>query len=119
MSDSLVCPIYDTTNEPNSTNCEVCDERIAPLAESKQLNPKKNISAILQNNAEDADYFVLEEKENKKKGNGYATGFTIESNEEIDIVSAQPNILYSPIDGAAYPTGSPKYDKGYGPLDEQ
>ncbi len=119
MSDSLVCPICDTTNEPGSTNCEVCGERIAPLAEGEQLSPEENVSAMLQDDAEDAGYFVLEEEENEEEGSGYATGFTVESSEEIDIVSAQPDVLYSPIDGAAYPAGSPEYDEGYGPLGEQ
>ncbi len=134
MSDSLVCPICDTTNEPGATNCEVCGERIAPLAEGEQLSPEENVSAMLNDasgsgmtydnanedddeDAEDGGFFILDDEEDEDSG--YATGFTVESSEEIDIVSAQPDALYSPIDGSAYLAGTPEYEEGYGPLGEQ
>lgn len=126
MSDSLVCPICDTTNEPGSTNCEVCGERIAPLAEGEQLSAEENVSAMLNDyqngdddDAQDSGFFILDEEEDDEENSGFATGFSVESSDEIDIVSAQPDVLYSPIDGSAYPAGSPEYDEGYGPLGEQ
>lgn len=138
MSDSLVCPICDTTNEPGATNCEVCGERLTPLAEGEQLSPEENVSAMLYEeagslesdepgeDAPDSGFFILDDEVEES---GFATGFTVEPSEvdeENDAFAeppsppaAQPDVLYSPIDGSAYPAGTPEYEEGYGPLGEE
>jgi hypothetical protein len=54
MSDFITCPVCETANQPDATNCEVCGERLAPLQPGEELNPEENVSAMLAAQAEEA-----------------------------------------------------------------
>ena len=42
-----ICPICDTENQPQATNCEVCGERLTPPAAGEQLAPEESVLGLI------------------------------------------------------------------------
>lgn len=148
MSDALVCPICDTANAASAVNCEVCGERLAPLADGEVMNPEENVAAMLatggggvdaHDDDDDAEQLLtgsFEIEEIDDEDDLYAAappppaaGGSFDFGDDDDAsfgdaggeadVAAAPAVLYSPLDGTAYPQGSPEYEDGFGPMGEE
>ena len=112
----IMCPICETPNEPDASHCVVCGERLTPAAEGEELAPEENVSGMV----EPADQAEQAEEDDRDEQAALA--------EESDVAELQafddelgeaPAALYSPVDGNAYPQGSPEYEDGFGPMGEE
>ncbi len=115
MSDSILCPVCETENADDATNCEVCGERLTPAAPGEVLSPEENVSAFLSApDEEPLDMGMPELPDSEAEAPA--------GDEVSDLVADQvvePDFLYSSLDGTAYPVGSQEYDEGFGPMGEE
>lgn len=116
MSDSILCPVCETENADDATNCEVCGERLTPPAPGEVLSPEENMSAFLSRSDEeplDIGMPELPDSETQDEAAG----------DELSDLAAdrivEPDFLYSSLDGTAYAVGSQEYDEGFGPMGEE
>ncbi|MBA2663391.1 MAG: FHA domain-containing protein [Bradymonadaceae bacterium] len=135
MNESLVCPICDTPNESGAVNCEVCGERLAPLGEGEVLNPEENVSGMLQeqaaaqvtgfsvddSEANEDEYAEQDDGLEDDDGLGHSSSANYDDDEDLgdDASDAELQVLYSPVDGTAYPAGTPEFEDGFGPMGEE
>lgn len=121
MSQTILCPVCETENAPDAINCEVCGERLAPLAPGEVLDPEENVMSMLNEpapppptpeyDAPTASFSHEDEEEHAP--------FAAPS-EALDVPDPErPAALYSPISGEAFFPGSPEYEEGFGPMGEQ
>lgn len=149
MSDFIICPVCETSNDPGATNCEVCGERLAPLQPGEELAPEENVSAML------AEAAAAPEAAPEPAAEPAASGFDADDDDDYGALSAgtpdstmaddepaaapddgmmgidpvgepvsfygddAPDVLYSPTTGEAYPKGTAEYEEGFGPMGEQ
>lgn len=144
MSEPVVCPVCETPNDPESTHCEVCGERLTPPEPGEELAPEENVAATFEDDEfeeapadeaavelepaeiepieaeEGAEALQLEEvppDETDVEMDPEAIEQPIIEPEPVDDV--EPTVLYSPIDGTAYPEGTPEFEEGFGPQGEE
>ena len=116
MTDTLLCPICETQNAPDATNCEVCGERLTPAAPGEVIPPEQSVSTTLPSitSTPEAAPSSLDPIFVTPKAQAPST--TLQG---IPAEQALPPALYSSITGEAFPKGSPTYAEGFGPLGEE
>lgn len=132
MSNLIICPVCETENAPDAINCEVCGERLAPLAPGEELKPEENVSAMLaaQAQAVERDPPTVETALPSDLGLDLVPtvpgggSFDLDADEPYTTPAAPagpstPEALYSPLTGRVYPRGSAEYEEGFGPMGEQ
>ncbi len=146
MSEPVVCPVCETPNDPENSHCEVCGERLTPAEPGEELAPEENVAAAIEEEGGEApDEFEaaesdedFEEPEFEEDGADEEVGEGLEelpledeAEEEHDDYDefedeagdvegdAGPAVLYSPVDGTAYPEGTPEFEEGFGPNGEE
>lgn len=130
MSETILCPVCETENAEDATNCEVCGERLTPPAPGEVLSPEENVSAFLAT-SDDADDMGMPELPDSEADEALPVlSPTPDSDDESSeatvagldaaISEAQaPDVLYSSVDGTAYALGTPEYEEGFGPMGEE
>lgn len=129
MSESVLCPVCETPNPPDQTNCEVCGERLTPAAPGEVIPEEENMAASLQEQASaPAGGFSYEEEDfqldpsaapGESMGHG-AVGEPVafEQPTEQEQPTAGATILYSSLSGEAFGPESQEYKEGFGPMGE-
>ena len=121
MSQPLLCPVCETENAPDARNCEVCGERLAPLAAGERLAPEENVLAMINDmppaaapTSTSSEFGAVEPVFHTSGEEDALEDQTIQG-----MPSLQPDVLYSPLTGEAYPQGSAHHDEGFGPMGEE
>lgn len=111
----LTCPVCETQNDPTAVHCEVCGERLSAIEPGEVLAPEENVSAMLtEQGSEEPDIATFESAAFEDEDFPSAAMEAVSS----AILDGGPGVLYSPLDGTAYRTGSPEYEDGFGPMGE-
>ncbi len=55
MSETITCPICETENPADATNCEVCGERLVPAEPGEVVPEEENVAAALAGDSEDLE----------------------------------------------------------------
>jgi hypothetical protein len=131
MSETILCPVCETENAEDATNCEVCGERLTPPAPGEVLPPEENVSAFLATGNDDAVDMGMPELPDSEAddempvlspvavdddGSSESTAAGLDT--AISEANA-PDVLYSSVDGTAYAIGTPEYEEGFGPTGEE
>lgn len=132
MSEAIICPVCETTNDPSAINCEVCGERLAPAAPGEVIPAEQNMAAMLaaQAAAEQAQQpasgqFAMDDDDDFKLAPAPVTPEDAAMPMEQPHDAALPGtgntqgVLYSHMSGEAYHAGSPEYEEGFGPMGDQ
>lgn len=127
MSEPVVCPVCETPNEPDSTHCEVCGERLTPAEPGEELSPEENVAAAIEEEAAELEVEPLEVEAELELEPVEPEETHVEMDPEsleeplieAEPVDVEPAVLYSPLDGTAYPEGTPEYEEGFGPQGEE
>jgi hypothetical protein len=143
MSEAIICPVCETTNDPTAINCEVCGERLAPAAPGEVIPAEQNMAATLAAQAAGeqpaSGQFAMDDDDFKPEpalDEVYAEGHMEPASTPVESEDAamhieQPNdlalpgtdlapgVLYSHMSGEAYHAGSPEYEEGFGPMGDQ
>lgn len=119
MSDTILCPVCETENATDATNCEVCGERLTPPAPGEVLSPEENVSAFLADGGDATEAGDLGMPELPDSEAEYVAN-PVASVEPTEIpVDAGPEFLYSSLDGTPFAAGTPEFEDGFGPMGEE
>lgn len=135
MSEFITCPVCESPNGLDATNCEVCGERLAPLAPGEVVDPSESVAAMLAETPpreepmpqggfsmnDDDDYLPEPVQDDAPDEVAPAAQEEPATPDEypVDAISVAPSVLYSPLTGEAYAEGTPEFVEGYGPMGEQ
>ncbi len=131
----LICPVCETENGADAVNCEVCGERLSALEPGEVLSPEENVSSMLadsQDAPQEGDAFgdsAFEDDDYPSAAADAVSNAILEeqaseaSNSEARALDGEqehtPQVLYSPLDGTAYPVGTAQYEDGFGDMGEE
>ncbi|MEZ4459921.1 MAG: FHA domain-containing protein [bacterium] len=133
MSDTILCPVCETENDPAAINCEVCGERLAPLAPGEELSPEENVAATLASAEQEGFDMGMPELPDSEADDAMPSFASVaateeglpEADSELGMTEASeghvtgPDVLYSSLDGTAFERGTPEYEEGFGPMGEE
>jgi len=138
MSEFITCPVCESPNAPDATNCEVCGERLAPLAPGEEVDPSESVAAMIAETppapepqeapAAQGGFSMDDEDDYLPEQNPTSPPVEVEppapeeaapEEHTTETAPSTPTVLYSPLTGDAYPEGTPEFAEGYGPMGEQ